>query len=54
MNLQVSNTDVSYDFPLQLTGSTPVSGETVKPVSDKLQYRVKVSYTVKARSPQQP
>lgn len=52
MNLQVSDTNVSYDFPLQVTGSTPVSGETVKPVSDKLQYRVKVSYTVTARSAQ--
>lgn len=53
MNLQIVDTNVEFGFPLQLTGSTPVKGELVKPISEKIQYRVTVSYTVKPAQPQQ-
>jgi hypothetical protein len=53
MNLQIVDTNVEFDFPLQATGSTPVKAELVKPVSEKIQYRVTVSYTVKPVQPQQ-
>ncbi len=53
MNLQIVDTNVEFGFPLQPTGSTPVKAELVKPIDDKIQWRVTVSYTVRPVQPQQ-
>ncbi len=47
MNLQVNGTNVQFDFPLQTTGNNSVKEILVQPISDKLQYRIEVSYIVK-------
>jgi hypothetical protein len=54
MNLQIVDTNVEFGFPLQATGTTPVKGELIKPISDKIQYKVEVSYTITAAQPSQP
>ena len=36
MNLQIANNKVEFDFPLQPTGSTPVKGELVEPIDEKI------------------
>lgn len=51
MSLQIVDTNVEYGFALQPTGSTPVKEEVVKPITDKIQYRVTVSYTVRPVQP---
>ena len=53
MSLNIVDTNVEFGFPLQPTGTTPVKEELVKPVSEKIQYRVTVSYSVKTAQPQQ-
>ena len=53
MNLQIVDTNVAFAFPLQPTGTTPVKAELVKPIDEKIQWRVTVSYTVKPAQPQQ-
>lgn len=53
MSLQIVDTNVEFGFPLQPTGTNPVKEEVVKPISEKIQYRVVVSYTVKPVQPQQ-
>ena len=52
MSLQIVNTNVEFDFPLQPTGTAPVKEEVVKQISERLWYRVTVFYTVKSH-PQQ-
>lgn len=53
MSLQIVDTNVEFGFPLQPTGTSPVKEELVKPIDEKIQYRVTVSYTVKPVQPQQ-
>ena len=53
MELQIVDSNVEFAFPLQATGSTPVKGEVIKPINEKVQWRVTVSYTVKPVQPQQ-
>ena len=54
MDLQIVDTNVEFAFPLQATGTTPVKGQLIKPVSDKIQYKIEVSYTVTAAQLSQP
>lgn len=53
MSLQIVDTSVEFGFPLQPTGTAPVKEEVIKPMTEKIQYRVTVSYTVKPVQPQQ-
>ena len=53
MSLNIVDTNVEFGFLLQPTGTTPVKEELVKPVSEKIQYRVTVSYSVQPVQPQQ-
>jgi hypothetical protein len=49
MSLQVidNNSKIQFNFPLQSTGSTPVSEVLIRPVDEKTQLKIKVSYIVK-------
>lgn len=47
MSLQIVQSKIQFNFPLQPTGSAPVSEVLVQPVDEKTQLRVKVSYIVK-------
>jgi hypothetical protein len=54
MNLQINGTNVQFGFPLQTTGTNAVKEVLFQPISDKLQYKIEVSYTVKAASLSEP
>ena len=53
LNLEVVNTQVEFEFPLQVTGTTAVKEVLIRPINDKYQYKIEASYTIKTHS-QQP
>ncbi len=53
MNLQIIGTNVAFDFPLQATGNNSVKEVLFQPISEKLQYKIEVSYIVKPTSASQ-
>jgi hypothetical protein len=53
MNLQINGTNVTFDFPLQTTGTNPLKEVLIQPINDKIQYKIEVSYLVKTASAQQ-